>query len=83
MEFNIRDLAEKANLKTYDTALPMDWYDDVYARTGFWPQSYGFVWCYDNPTVWGEPYPLTDAANILLKWYGSLVHTTFRYTRER
>lgn len=72
-EINTRELAEAAGLKAFDTALPMGWYDDVYARTGYWPQSYGFVWSYDAPTVWGAPYPLTDAARILLKFYNRMV----------
>lgn len=73
MEFDIRKLAEEAGLHTYDTALPLQWYEDVHTRTGFWPQSYGFVWCYDKPKVWGEPYPLTDAAKILLAFYNHML----------
>lgn len=69
-------------LNTFDTALPLDWYDDVHAKTGVWPQTLGFVWCYDSPTVWGEPFPLTDAANVLLKVYGHLTNTTPKYVRD-
>lgn len=79
VEFNTRELADAASLKSYDTALPLDWYDDVYTKTGFWPQSYGFVWCYDQPSIWGEPYPLTYAAKILLRWYGTIVNVTYKY----
>lgn len=71
--FDVRELAEAAGLKTYDTALPLQWYDDVYKKTGFWPQNYGFVWCYDAPSVWGKPYPLTNAARILLKFYETMI----------
>jgi hypothetical protein len=72
-EINVQELAEKAGLKTYDTALPLPWYEDVHTRTGFWPQHYGFVWSYDKPGVWGEPYPLTEAARILLECYNRMV----------
>ncbi len=67
--FDVRALAEKAGLKVYDTALPLQWYEDVHEKTGYWPQNYGFVWSYDKPAVWGEPYPLTEAAEILLSFY--------------
>lgn len=70
--FNVNELAKKAGLHTFDSALPLGWYEDVHKKTGFWPQSYGFVWCYDRPSVWGEPYPLTDAAKILLSFYDYL-----------
>lgn len=71
MQFDIRKLAEDAGLKyqEYDTALPLDWYEDVHEKTGFWPQSYGFVWSYGEGKTWGVPYPLTEAAKILLQFY--------------
>jgi hypothetical protein len=61
-EFNIRDLAEAHGVKVYDTALPLAWYEDVHKETGLWPQTLGFVWCYDTATTWGEPFPLTREA---------------------
>lgn len=69
MTFSIRELAEKKGVKIYDTALPLKWYEDVHDRTGFWPQEYGFVWSYDNASLWGEPVALTPAAEILLAFY--------------
>ena len=73
MNIDINALAKEAGLKTYDTALPLQWYEDVHEKTGFWPQHYGFVWCYDGPSVWGRPYPLTEAANILLAFYTKVI----------
>lgn len=62
-----REVAESLGLKVLDTALPMDWYDDVHARLGVWPQSYGFVWCYDNNSISGYPVPVTVAALVVLR----------------
>ena len=76
---NIRELADQAGLKTYDTALPMQWYDDVHAKIGLWPQHYGVVWCYDGPTTWGEPYPLTERAKIVLTAYARVTGANYRY----
>ena len=67
--FDINALAKDAGLTTFDTALPLGWYDDVHSKTGLWPQNYGFVWCYDNAKVWGEPWPLTPQAKVLLRYY--------------
>ncbi len=69
---NIRELAEAKGIKVYDTALPLAWYEDVHNVTGYWPQYYGFVWGYDEPKIWGEPIPLTDAAEILLAFYNKM-----------
>jgi hypothetical protein len=69
LAIDVDELAKEAGLKVYDTALPNDWVDDVHRDTGFWPQRYGFVWCYDNARIGGLPYPLTDAAKILLAFY--------------
>ena len=68
---NTRDHAIKIGLadSTFDTALPMDWYDDVHRLTGVWPQSLGFVWSYEVARINGEPVPLTVAAYIVLGWY--------------
>jgi hypothetical protein len=72
--FDINALAKAKGLQVYDTALPLGWYNDVYVRTGLWPQNYGFVWCYDKFKVWGAPTPLTPQAKVLLKWYDSLTN---------
>ena len=72
-EIDVQELAERAGLKTYDTALPLDWYEDVHAKTGYWPQHFGFVWCYDSPKVWGVPYPLTQQAQVLLDYYNAML----------
>lgn len=66
---NMHDIAEAAGLKTYDTALPQKWVDDVREKTGTYP--FGFVWSYDKATIWGEPYPLTRKARELLAVYNA------------
>lgn len=75
---HVDELAKRAGLKTYDLALPLQWYEDVHDTTGFWPQRYGFVWCYDSPTVWGAPYPLTESAEILLAFYNQMLDSMER-----
>jgi hypothetical protein len=73
-EVSFIELADKAKevlgLKTYDTALPIHWCDDVKALTGTWPS--GFVWGYGEG-VWGSPVPLTTAAVKLLTQYQNAV----------
>jgi hypothetical protein len=47
--------------------VPQPWLDDLAAKTGVY--SLEFVWCYDEATVWGEPYPLTmEAFKLLIKY---------------
>jgi hypothetical protein len=70
---DVRALAEAAGLKSYDTALPLSWYVDVHKKTGYWPQNYGVVWCYDTPSVWGVPYPLTEMARVIVEFYNAVV----------
>lgn len=69
---NVRELAEAEGLKSFDTALPLAWYEDVHAKTNIWPQEVGFVWSYDNGSVWGNPYPLTDKAKEVLAHYNNI-----------
>jgi hypothetical protein len=66
---NTRQVADQMGIKAFDTALPMEWYDDVFAKTGCWPQAYGFVWSYQRVKIWGEPIPLTREAAELLARY--------------
>lgn len=62
---NIDELAKRFGLKVYDTAIPVEWSDKVTTMTG---RTYleilkaGFVWSYDRNGIFGEPFPLTDAA---------------------
>lgn len=71
-EVSLTELADKAyeslGLEAYDTALPIQWCDDVKAKTGTWP--YGFVWGYGKG-VWGMPIPLTTKAIQLLEAYNA------------
>jgi hypothetical protein len=52
---------------TYDTAIPQEWYDSVYTRTGINPSGH-IHWCYADSRTWGEPIA-TDAigAAIMVK----------------
>ena len=64
-----RGQAEALGLVTFDTALPMHWYEDVFRVTGEWVQNFGVVWCYDKATIWGAPVPLTrEAADIIARY---------------
>jgi len=71
VEVTFRDLAEAAvargELGTFDYALPLDWCDDVRAKTGESP--FGFVWSYPPKSIWGEPFALTVEAAALLTKY--------------
>lgn len=58
---------ERDGLGTFDSALPIDWCDDVKAKTGVWP--HGFVWSYPDKSIWGEPFALTAEARDLLAKY--------------
>ncbi len=59
-------------LGTFDSALPQEFADDVFALTGVWPQRVGIVWSYPATgpgRMWGQPFPLTDEAEALLERY--------------
>lgn len=79
---SVRKIATAKGIKVYDTALPMDWYEDVHKRLGVWPQSYGFVWCYDSATISGDPFPLTDEANLILWMDGHLRGYNYRHATD-
>lgn len=64
-----REQAEALGLKTFDTALPLNWYENVHDATGVWPQTVGFVWGYDRVAIWGEAVPVTDEAVALFVRY--------------
>ena len=68
---NTREYAAMLGLdsNSFDTALPMDWYDDVQRLTGVWPQYHGFVWSYEVARISGEPVPVTLSAYLVLGWY--------------
>lgn len=73
---SIEDLAThagltRANKWAYDTALPQDWVDDVFRKTGFDPVGMGIVWAYGpSGSGWfhGAPFALTPEAAVLLAW---------------
>ena len=64
----VGERAKELGLKSYDTALPQEWVDDVYRETGVYPAGM-FVWCYDDARVWGAPVPLTEESVELLARY--------------
>ena len=64
-----RSIAGRLGLVSFDTALPLQWYEAVHEAIGFWPQMLGFVWCYDVQRIGGEPVPCTYAALIALRFY--------------
>ena len=64
----VGEAAQALGLRTYDTALPQDWVDDVKRVTGTYPAGM-FVWCYDHARSFGEPFPLTPLAVHILITY--------------
>lgn len=60
------EAAEKLGLRSYDFALPQEWWDAFYRKTGQSPSGL-FVWCYDKLTVFGGPVALTlEARNLAI-----------------
>lgn len=53
--------------RKYDTALPQEWVDEM-IKLGADPRGQ-MVWLYDGGSVFGRPYPLTDAAKIMILLY--------------
>ena len=58
----------------YDTALPIDWIDEVMEKTGMYPA--GVVWLYDDNgilgtkcAIFGRPYAVTMFGYWVLKLY--------------
>lgn len=68
--FNTRAAGIRAGLKTFDTALPQAWVDDVREKTGK-PFPFGFVWNYPENSIYGEPFPLTKEAFKTLEEYNA------------
>lgn len=65
---DVEDAAERLGIRSFDTALPQGWVDEVRRRTGFsMPGS--AVWSYDNPGAFGKPAMLTLQAEEALSAY--------------
>jgi len=70
---SMRELVEDAQSRgellegAWDYALPVAWTLDVEAKCGEYP--YGFVWYYHGKSIFGEPYPVTQKARVLLARY--------------
>jgi hypothetical protein len=60
----VREAAEAAGIKVWDTAFPMRWLDEMLDK-GIDPRGH-FVWSYDVCTVFGAPAPITE--------YGRTIH---------
>jgi len=68
------ELKDKGAFISYDTALPINWVDDVMEKTGQYP--YGIVWLYDDKGllgpkcgIFGRPYPVSMSGYWILKIY--------------
>lgn len=46
-----KNVYEAAGLKSYDFALPQDWFDERVKKDGKAPRG---VWCYDSKGIFGE-----------------------------
>ena len=73
MQLSIGDLADLAvargELGTFDFALPIQWADDVRAKTGKSP--FGIVWSYPGSSIFGEPFALTNEGAAILAEYAA------------
>ena len=65
----MRDAVESLNLKaTFDYAVPQQWWDDVYKKTGMGVS--GVVWLYDDEApIFGRPYSVTLYGWMVLRMY--------------
>lgn len=75
------EAAQLLGLKTYDTAIPQTWIDEVLVKIRkkhqdepeYLPDDLyhiilgGVVWCYDGGSVFGYPVILTDKAYSFIK----------------
>jgi hypothetical protein len=68
------ELKHKGANISYDTALPIDWVNDVMEKTGRFP--YGVVWLYDGKGllgpkcgIFGRPYSVSMYGYCILKIY--------------
>lgn len=63
--------------KKFDYALPQEWVDFM-QRTLVEDPRGQFVWLYDEEgAIFGRPYPLTDAARVMLHWYNKEAGTLY------
>lgn len=65
----VGQLAQAVGLRTFDTALPQDWVDDVKRVTGEYAPYAGIVWCYDEARTWGRPVAMTIRGRLILERY--------------
>lgn len=68
---SVDDLAKAKGLKSYDTAIPQEWWDRFHAKTGEAPNGI-IVWGYDNASVFGKPVALTDRGEYLLHLFDAI-----------
>ena len=60
-------LEQAGKLKTYDWAMPQDWFDEVLIVTKINPSGH-IVWCYDN-SLCGFPYAIDMLGYIILNTF--------------
>lgn len=70
--FTMRDAAEvfvaAGELREFDFAIPQDWLDDYWNRTGEIDRP-AVVWAYDGAATWGKPFALTAKAYQSVETY--------------
>ena len=81
---NLIDKNKYLKGKTFDTALPQQWLDDIaevtYGDTYHLCLSH-FVWLYDDCTL-GRPFPLDDLGRKLLNEYNRKKGTYYKVDQE-
>ncbi len=78
--------AELLGIKTYDTALPQPWLEEIAKNLSITSHSKSevydtilnsTVWAYDHKNLFGYPHPLTVKAYELLKENDKKFHTCY------
>lgn len=67
---------ELPGYQTFDYVLPQQWVDDVREKTG---EDVGphFVWIYEQRSVFGRPFPITNEGKQILTTYNEIAETSY------
>lgn len=68
---SLNDLTRERGVKSFDYALPQDWFDAMLRITGVSPAGH-IVWCYDQ-SIMGHPQAIDAIGDRIIGQYASLV----------